>query len=126
MTIPTLLRAAFITSAILFSAGVSLTPQEQKTKRVPQFENDQVKVWKSIVWPNEPLSMHRHEHSRVIIALVGGTMKIVQQSGSSATHQWETGKAYWLTPDPPNQLHADVNAGPKPIEVMVVELKDGK
>ena len=126
MTIPTLLRAAFITSAILFSAGVSLTPQEQKTKRVPQFENDQVKVWKSIVWPNEPLSMHRHDHARVIIPVVGGTMKIVQEGGASSTHQWDAGNAYWLTADPPKQLHADVNAGTKPIEVMVVELKDEK
>jgi hypothetical protein len=53
-------------------------------------------------------------------------MKIVQQSGSSETHPWETGKAYWLTSDPPNTLHADVNAGDKPIEVMVVELKKAK
>ena len=115
-----LTRGALIAFAILLTAGA----QESKTKRFPQFENDQVKVWRSVVYPNEPLSMHRHDHSRVIIPVVGGTMKIVQQSGSSATHQWEAGKAYWLTADPPNQLHADVNAGDKPIEVMVVELKE--
>lgn len=53
-------------------------------------------------------------------------MKIVQQAGGSETHPWQTGKAYWLTADPPNTLHADVNAGDKPIEVMVVELKKAK
>ena len=119
-----LLRGSFTVSVIFFTASVSLTPQEKsQTTRVPQFENDQVKVWRSIVVPNAPLSMHRHDHSRVIIPVVGGTMKIVQQSGASEVHQWDAGKAYWLTPDPPDKLHADVNAGTKPIEVMVVELK---
>ena len=67
--------------------------------------------------------MHRHEHPRVIIALSGGTMKIVDQQGKSEEHVWETGKAYWLPTNPPNTMHADVNAGDKPIEVMVVELE---
>jgi beta-alanine degradation protein BauB len=62
----------------------------------------------------------------VIIALSGGSMKIADQSGASETHVWETGKAYWLPADPPNTLHQDVNAGDKPIEVMVVELTHEK
>ena len=39
------------------------------------------------------------------------------------TYNWERGKAYWLDADPPGQLHADVNTTPRPIEVIVVELK---
>ena len=39
---------------------------------------------------------------------------------------WETGKAYWLPKNAPNTMHADVNAGDQPIEVMVVELKKDK
>ena len=70
--------------------------------------------------------MHRHEHPRVIIPLVGGTMKIVESTGGSEEHHWETGKAYWLPTNPPNTTHADVNAGDKPIEVMVVELEHEK
>ena len=62
----------------------------------PQFENEDVKVWKSVVMPNAPLTMHRHDHPRVIIAFSGGTMKIVDQQGKSEEHVWETGKAYWL------------------------------
>ncbi len=57
---------------------------------------------------------------------MGGTIKIVQDTGASVTHQWEAGKAYWLPADPPKQLHVDVDAGDKPIEVMVVELKQAK
>ncbi len=117
------MKIVLLVPALLLTA-IALTPQQQpQTQRIPQFENDNVKVWRSVVVPNAPLTMHRHDHGRVIIPIVGGTMKIVTQGGASETHQWDTGNAYWLGPNAPNELHADVNAGAKPIEVMVVELK---
>jgi quercetin dioxygenase-like cupin family protein len=112
-----------VSTALCF--GIN-SQQGNQTKRIPQFENDEVKVWKSVVMPNAPLNMHRHEHGRVIIALVGGQMKIVENTGGSETHDWETGKAYWLPKNAPGTMHSDVNAGDKPIEVMVVELKNDK
>ena len=93
------------------------------TRREPQFENANVKVWKSIILPKQPLTMHRHEHGRALIALKGGTIDIVQKSGESEKHLWESGKAYWLDKDLPNTQHADVNNGTEPIEVIVVELQ---
>ena len=50
-------------------------------------------------------------------------MKIVDQAGASESHDWKSGQALWLPANPPGTLHTDVNAGDKPIEVMVVELK---
>ena len=94
-----------------------------RTLRTPQFENEDVKVWKSVIRPGSPLPPHRHDHPRVIVALVGGKMKIVEGDGSSQVHDWESGKAYWLPANPPGKLHSDVNAGDQPIEVMVVELQ---
>jgi beta-alanine degradation protein BauB len=120
---------ALVVGVLLGAAGAMRSQQgatgtqRAGTQRIVQFENDDVKVWKSIVVPNAPLTMHRHEHGRVIIPLRGGTMKIVEQSGKSEAHVWETGKAYWLPRNAPNTMHADVNAGDQPIEVMVVELK---
>jgi hypothetical protein len=112
---------------VLLGVGVVRSQQSvTATQRIVQFENDDVKVWKSIVVPHAPLTMHRHEHGRVIIALKGGTMKIVEQTGASEAHVWETGKAYWLPANAPGTMHADVNAGDQPIEVMVVELKKNK
>lgn len=37
----------------------------------PFFENDDVKVWKSVIYPNAPLAMHRHEHPRMIVVMSG-------------------------------------------------------
>ena len=117
---------AFVLGLLLGAVAVRSQQSATGTQRIVQFENDDVKVWKSIVVPHAPLTMHRHEHGRVIIALKGGTMKIVEQSGASETHDWETGKAYWLPANAPGTMHADVNAGDQPIEVMVVELKKDK
>ncbi|MBV8515703.1 MAG: hypothetical protein JO260_10440 [Acidobacteria bacterium] len=112
--------------SIFLAAPFVNSQQANQTQRYPQFENEEVKVWKSIVMPNTPLAMHRHEHGRVIIALAGGTMKIVESGGGEQTHVWDTGKAYWLGKNAPGQMHSDVNGGDKPIEVMVVELKNDK
>lgn len=109
--------------AVFATVAVLRSQPSATTKRYPQFKNEEVKVWKSVVFPNAPLTMHRHDHPRVIIALRGGDMKIVENSGRSEDHPWETGHAYWLPANPPNTQHADVNAGKEPIEVMVVELE---
>jgi beta-alanine degradation protein BauB len=109
---------------LLAAFGVMRSQQPTaQTQRIPQFENEDVTVWKSTVLPNAPMTMHRHDHGRVIIALRGGVINLIQQNGAIEKHVWETGKAYWLPANPPNTMHADVNAGNQPIEVMVVELK---
>ncbi len=93
------------------------------TGRTPQFENEHVTVWKSVIVPNQPLAMHRHDNPRAIIALKGGTLTVVNDAGERHDMTWETGKAYWLEADPPGELHGDVNEGPEPVEVIVVQLK---
>jgi hypothetical protein len=111
---------------LLLAAAGAIHSQQTTTQRFPQFDNEDVKVWRSIVLPNQPLTMHRHDHPRVIIPLRGGTMKIVDSTGAAEVHQWDAGKAYWLPANPPNTTHADVNGGTEPIEVMVVELEKEK
>lgn len=110
-------------------AGVMWAQQQtpSATRREPQFENEHVRVWKSIILPKQPLSLHRHEHGRALIALVGGQLSVVDQNGKTIdTYNWESGKAYWLGVDPPGQLHADVNQTAQAIEVIVVELKNDR
>lgn len=126
-------RLARMTPLVLVIAACSPaaedeTPQEETmeeaTRRVPQFENEHVEVWKSVIVPNQPLEMHRHDNPRAIIALTGGTLTVTNDRGESHDMTWETGSAYWLEADPPGELHGDVNEGSEPIEVIVVQLKN--
>ena len=119
-------RFVILLGTAVLVAGFAVAQTMSKTAREPQFENTEVKVWKSLVLPNDPLPLHRHEHPRVIIARAGGTMKILENTGQSEIHQWQTGKAYWLPSNPPGTLHQDINVGEKPIEVIVVELQNAK
>jgi hypothetical protein len=116
-------RSAILAAFLLLSYRAVTPQQTPQTQRFPQFENEEVSVWKTIVAPNAPLTMHTHQHPRIIIALSGGVMKVVNEDGTSEVHPWETGKAYWLPASEGLKRHADQNQGKKPIEVMVVELK---
>src|SRR5437763_962366 len=107
-------RAMAVTAlalALLAAIRSQTSWTQTQTQRTQLLQNDDVKVWRSLVLPNSPLAMHRHDHGRVIIPLQGGTMNIVDQSGAKEAHVWESGKAYWLPANPPNTTHADVNAG---------------
>jgi len=108
------------------TAAVDAVQQQAAgTRREPQFENNEVRVWKSIILPNQPLSLHRHDHGRTIVALKGGTLDVVDGKGATTTKMtWESGKAYWLDADAPNTQHGDLNKGKEPMEVIVVELKN--
>jgi hypothetical protein len=125
---PAFARAGFVasyaeasTKPVELQAGAS---GQSQTRREPQFENEHVQVWKSIIMPNQPLALHRHDFGRTIVALKGGTLDIVDAAGKTTKQEkWETGRAYWLGPDPAGQQHGDLNRGKEPIEVMVVQLK---
>jgi quercetin dioxygenase-like cupin family protein len=91
------------------------------THRVPQFENERVRVWKTVIMPHQPLKMHRHDNSRVVVGLKGGTLKKIEETGEVSYLTFETGKAYYLTEDLPGTMHADINESDEPIEVMVIE-----
>jgi hypothetical protein len=113
--------------AASFGAGALWAGQQAPasgTRREPQFENDNVRVWKSIILPNQPLALHRHEKGRALIALKGGQLHVVDKDRKPIhTYNWESGKAYWLDADPPGEMHGDLNEGKEPMEVIVVEMK---
>ena len=121
-----ILTATSTIALLVAACGPGAEPPEepeQTTGRTPQFENEYVEVWKSVIVPDQPLEMHRHDNPRAIIALKGGTLTVVNDAGERRDMTWETGSAYWLEADPPGELHGDVNEGPEPVEVIVVQLK---
>ena len=112
-----------LVAAVSAAAAIEQS-QATQTRREPQFENENVRVWKSIIMPNQPLALHRHEFGRTIVVLKGGSLDIVDGSGKTMTTLvWEPGKAYWLDTDPAGEMHGDLNRGPATIEVIVVEMR---
>ena len=119
--------AAIGVAATVFAAGVAVGQQGGASRREPQFENSEVQVWKSIVMPNQPLALHRHDHGRALISLNGGTLNVVDGTGKVMdVYKLEAGKAIWLEADKAGTQHADVNPGKAPVEVIVVQLKNDK
>jgi beta-alanine degradation protein BauB len=122
-----MIRNVFIAGVCVASLGTGAIWAQQSaatTRREPQFENEHVRVWKSIILPRQPLALHRHEKGRALIALKGGQLKVVDKDGKTLdTYNWETGKAYWLDADPPGKMHGDLNDTNETIEVIVVEMK---
>ena len=114
-------------ASLIFLAGAAagvVAQQAAQTRREPQFENEHVRVWKSIIEPNQPLALHRHDYGRTIVALKGGTLDVVDGKGQVVKRMtWETGKAYWLEADASGQQHGDINRGTAPVEVIVVEMR---
>lgn len=127
------MNALKLSSALLAGVGLGVVgtglvgrdaPAQGATRREAQFENDQVRVWKTIIAPHQPLSYHRHDFNRVLIALTDGQLRVMDTSAKElTTYKWDRGKAYWLAADPPGKTHADANDTNQAIEVIVVELK---
>ena len=97
----------------------------QTTHREVQVDNEQVRVWKTTIYPASPLKMHRHDLPRIVVALQGGTLKKITDKGEVSDLVFETGKSYWLEADPEGELHGDVNESDQPIVVVVIEPKNG-
>ncbi len=99
---------------------------KSKTYRELQFENEHVSVWKTVIAPDQPLDIHRHNAPRVIVGLKGGGLKRIAQDKASSTLHFETHKAYWIAADDPNGAHGNINTSNEPIEIMVIEMKTPK
>jgi beta-alanine degradation protein BauB len=115
-------------AGLTFAAGAgAMWAQQQKSMREPQFENGELTVWKTTVLPKAPLALHRHDHGRALVALNDGVLQVTDKDGKVLdTYKLKAGTAMWLGKDPPGQMHADVNPGAKPVQVIVVQLKNDK
>lgn len=96
------------------------------SQRIPQFSNDNVVVWETIIYPTsrQGLKMHRHAHDRVVVALSNGTLKITNNKGAVHYLKLKKDTSYYLGKDTPKELHTDENIGNHPIKVIVIELKN--
>lgn len=98
-------------------------PQVAEMQRIPQFENDRVTVWRSVIPPHTQSTFHRHDRGRTVIGIVGGDLKTITPDGRVTMTRYETGKAIWFDPMPPGETHKDVNDSDRTIEVVTVEMR---
>lgn len=115
----------FLSVLMTLTSGLSYSAST-KTHRVPEFSNDKVNVWQTTIYPGsaQVLSMHRHEHNRVVVAFDDGELKIKNDKGDVHYLKLTKNKAYYLQKDVPGELHSDENISHHPIKVLVVELND--
>lgn len=109
---------------MLVSLAANASVIQAATKRIPQFANDKVKVWETIIYPatEQLLKMHRHDHNRILVALNDGILKITNDKGQTHLLKLTREKAYYLPPDVPGEWHTDVNIGRTALKVLVIEL----
>ena len=109
----------FLMNGLLYAAQAT-------TNRIPQYANDQVNVWETVIYPgnSQQLKMHRHDHNRVVVAFDDGLVKITNDQGKVHYLKFEKNKSYYLSKDAQGELHTDENMSSHPIKVLVVELKN--
>lgn len=109
----------------ILPTSIGLAQAPLKTKRIPEFSNASVNVWKSIIYPSakQVLAMHRHDFDRVLVALTDGTLKVTNNRGKIHYLRLKKDTAYFLKKDIPNEMHTDENITSHPIKVMVIELR---
>lgn len=109
----------------LFCLSLSLAYADSHTIRRSKINNEEVKVWETVVFPGKAniLKMHRHEHNRVIIALDDGILKITNDKGKKEYLHLKKNTPYFLAKNAANELHMDENQGAHPIRILVIELK---
>lgn len=83
-----------------------------------------VHVFISLHGAGMPPLLHPRRRHHLGTAAAG---EIVDKNGKRLdTYDLKAGKSLWLGVDPPGQMHADVNPGTKPVEVIVVQLKNDR
>lgn len=110
---------------VFFSLCLVTSMTYAETKKIPQFSNDKVNVWETVIYPSKQqvLKMHRHDHDRVLIAFDDVTLKIENDKGKSSLLTLKKDKAYYLAKDVPGEMHTDENLGKKPVKFLIIELR---
>jgi len=109
--------------AAALAASVTLALAQDPVKVDPkhykvEFENEQVRVLRITYGPGEKSVMHDHP-ANVAVFLTDIQGKFTQPDGKSQKVDWKAGMIKWDS----GGKHLPENAGDKPFELIVVELK---
>lgn len=118
--------------SLLVTAPLSgLAAVECQTARTQFIDNDAVKVWETLICPNQAVSKHTHAHPRVLIPKEKGTLRVTYTEKPRGINnpvdlKLEKGKPIYLDYEQGKEPHIDEILGDRPISVFVVELKGVK
>jgi oxalate decarboxylase/phosphoglucose isomerase-like protein (cupin superfamily) len=109
-----LVGVCFAASAAMAQDPVKVDPQHYKVI----FENDQVRVLRIHYGPHEKSVMHVHPNA-VVVYKSDAHMKMTTPDGKSVVSDGKAGDSQWT----PAGAHLPENAGDKPVDAVLVELK---
>ena len=117
-----LMFGALFTGSMLFVAAPCVNAQDATTADAKHykviFDNEHVRVLRVAYGAKEKSVLHQHPDS-VAISLTGMQGKFTLADGKSENRSFKAGDARWS----PAETHTPENAGGKPFEVILVELK---
>ena len=120
-----LMFGVLFAGSILFVAVPWVNAQDAATADAKHykvmFENDQVRVLRVAYGTKEKSVMHQHPDS-VAVSLTGMQGKFTSADGKAENRTFKAGEVRWS----PAEVHTPENAGGKPFEVILVELKAPK
>lgn len=111
--------------SILICLACFLSFSLQAIEYEVQLQNEYVHVARAKIMPDEEIGLHRDEYPQVVIALQGGTITRLEADGTKTDVQFPTGTAIFREVDPPNEFHKSVNNSSAPIELIIIQLKNG-
>ncbi len=115
-------RALFLAVVFVYLAASPATAQDSvkvdpKHNKV-EFENEQVRVLRTHVAPQESIPMHEHP-ANIVIWLTDSRNKVTLADGTTQERQSKAGAVSYR----PGEKHAVQNVSDKDYEVIIVELK---
>ncbi len=87
------------------------------------FENQEVSFAQMKMMPGEKTGLHRDALQQIVFAIKGGTITRLEANGTTTDVHFPTGITVVRGIDPPNELHASINKGSEPIELLVLSIK---
>jgi hypothetical protein len=120
------LFVARVTSIILFAIAVPILRGQDMVKVAPMnckvlLNNDQVRVVRCVIKPQETLPMHSHLFN-IWMPLDPGKLRITPMDGQPEDHEVKANQAYWSEP----VTHKIENIGTTQYRSLIVELKKEK
>lgn len=110
--------------SLLMASRLAFATAACETHRDLVFDNQDAKVWKTTLCPNQYLPFHTHQHARVAISEEKGRLDVLYKSGKKTSIRLEKGIPVFLSRIQGKALHQDINSGKETLHITVIEMKN--